>query len=139
MPPLHVQNINHELKKLLLHLESTFTLQWESHWTWFHPYDIISYRCDPKTQIFKLKQLEVSTSENVNWMKTTHLLSFFTLNLRAPFSTSTFTTKELRTQGKQYLSFMYTTYTNASNNTPSYNHISMFCIWLLTSCATLKI
>ena len=29
--------------------------------------------------------------KDVNWMKLTHLLSFFSLNPRAPFCTSTFT------------------------------------------------
>jgi hypothetical protein len=32
--------------------------------------------------------------ENVKWMKLTHLLSYFSLNLKAPFCTSTFTSKQ---------------------------------------------
>ena len=36
-----------------------------------------------------------TVDENVNWMKITHILSTFTLNLRGPFCTSTFTSKFL--------------------------------------------
>ena len=33
MPLFHIQTINHELNRPLLIIISTFTFQWESHWT----------------------------------------------------------------------------------------------------------
>ena len=52
--------------------------------------------------------------ENVNWMKLTNLLLLFSLNLKAPFYTSTFTPKkaiaflDVHTREKKYLYVMYT-------------------------------
>ena len=56
------------------------------------------------------------------------------LNLRAPFCKSTFTTQnlvaclDLNTREKYYVSFMYTMYAYASNNTPSYTHVSSYVV-----------
>ena len=73
--------------------------------------------------------------ENVNWMKLTHLLSNFSLNLRAFFCTSNFTSKKLiafldvHNRENLYLSLMYIVYTNASNNAgPSYTHIGLYMV-----------
>ena len=71
--------------------------------------------------------------DNMNWMKLTHLLSSFSLNLRAPFCTSTFTSYFLRafwgahSREKQHLSVMYITCANASNNTP-YTHVDLYMV-----------
>ena len=35
-------NISHDIDRPLLHIQSTFIIQRESHWTRFHSYDIIS-------------------------------------------------------------------------------------------------
>ena len=53
--------------------------------------------------------------ENMNWMKLTHLLSNFSLNLRAPFCTSTFTPR---------LIIAFSTYTLEKNNT---SPLSILC------------
>ena len=66
-------------------------------------------------------------------VKLTYLLSIFCLNLRAPICTSTF--KFLNNflnihKEQQHLSLMHTMYTNASNNTPFYTHISWtYMVW----------
>jgi hypothetical protein len=57
------------------------------------------------------------------------------LNHKAPFCTSTFNSKLLivllnvHTGEKQHLRFMYTMNANASNNTPSYIHVSSYVVW----------
>ena len=76
--------------------------------------------------------------ENMNWMKVTHVLSNFSLNLRPPFvnlhllqiysSLSTVYTRE-----KLQLSLMYIMYRVASNNTPSYAHVSLNVVWRVHS------
>ena len=35
MPPLYIQNINHEFNMALLHVKFMFTFYWEYHWTFF--------------------------------------------------------------------------------------------------------
>ena len=71
--------------------------------------------------------------ENVNWLKPTHLLSKISRNLKASFCTSTFTLEFLLTylnvHIEEYLSLMYNTYAYASNNTPSYTHVSLYMVW----------
>ena len=64
--------------------------------------------------------------ENVTWMKLTRPLSFFSLNLRASFCESTFTSKfdiaflNVHNRENEYLSHMYIMYANALDNTPYY-------------------
>ena len=72
----------------------------------------------------------------MNWMELTHLLSTFSLNLRTPFCTLTFTPKSFiaflnvhTLEKNQYLSLMYVMYVGASNDTPSYTHISLYVVW----------
>ena len=68
--------------------------------------------------------------ENMKWMKLTHLLSVFPLNLRGPSCTCTFHFKTLiallgvHMREKLYLFLMYTMYENASNKSSFYNHVS---------------
>ena len=56
------------------------------------------------------------------------------LNLKAPFCKYTFNSKLLivllmyTLSEKQYLCFMYTMNANASNNTPSYIHVSSYVV-----------
>ena len=49
-----------------------------------------------RTYMVVIKDYDHMTSmkENVNWIKITHLLLFTSLNLKAPFCTSTFTQKK---------------------------------------------
>ena len=63
--------------------------------------------------------------ENVNWMKLTCMLSMFSLNLEATFTSRFLTTSlKVHTIENLYLSLIYTNlYANASNNTPSYTHV----------------
>ena len=69
------------------------------------------------------------------WLKVTHILSSFTLNFRVPFRTSTVPLYFLTTfwdvyiREKEYLSIYYGMYANASNNAPSYTHISLYLVW----------
>ena len=73
--------------------------------------------------------------ENMNWMKLTHPLSSFPLNLRAPFCISTFTLYfliaflDIQTRENNASPFKFTMYTNASNNAPSYTHVSLYMVW----------
>ena len=68
-------------------------------------------------------------------MKITHLFLDVSSNLRPPFCASTFTSRFLitllnvHTRENLYLSLMYSTYANASNNTPSYTHVSLYVVW----------
>ena len=61
-------------------------------------------------------------------------MSSLPLYLRAPFCTSTFTSKCLidfltvHSREIQYLTLMYTMYTSASNYTPSYTHGSSYMV-----------
>ena len=64
-------------------------------------------------------------------MKQAHLLPIFSLNLKAPFCTSAFTSKILipflnvYTKEEEYLSVMHTMYTSPlKNKNPFYTHIS---------------
>ena len=72
--------------------------------------------------------------EIVNWMKVLHLLPNFSLDLRVPFCTYTFTSKTLiaflkvHTRGKEHLSLMYTMYGSTSNNAPFYTHASLYVV-----------
>ena len=72
--------------------------------------------------------------EDVKWMKPTHPLSTISPNLRAPFRTTTFTSYILIAFSMHTLEEnitspgMYTMYAHASNNTPSYNHISSYMV-----------
>ena len=74
-------------------------------------------------------------------MKLAHVLSIFSLNLRAPFYTSTFTSKLLiafsnvHTREKQYLVYlMYIMYANASITTLFYTRVSPYVVWYATQC-----
>ena len=59
----------------------------------------------PRTQLQTLKRRNMvivrnyvhttTMDENTNWMKLTHLFSNFPLTLKAPFCTSTFTSKKI--------------------------------------------
>ena len=68
--------------------------------------------------------------EHVNSTKLTHLLSNFSMNMRALVCTSNFNSKFLiaflnvHTRDNGYISLMYTMYANALNNTLSYTHVS---------------
>ena len=71
-------------------------------------------------------------NENMNWMKPTHLLPVFPLNLRAPFCTSTYTHSIL--MSTHFFLFLFKSslicimYANLSNNTPSYTHVSSYVL-----------
>jgi hypothetical protein len=75
--------------------------------------------------------------QNANWMKKTRLSSKKNyLYLRGPFSTLIFTSKFLTTslnvhtrrRRKLYFSLMYTMYVNASINTPTYTHVTLYIV-----------
>ena len=72
--------------------------------------------------------------ENTNWMKLTHVLSKFSLDLWA-CCTFTFTSRFLiaflnvQIRQKNHLSLKYTMYANALNNTLSYTHVSLYVVW----------
>jgi hypothetical protein len=50
-----------------------------------------------KTYMVVIEDFDLMTTmdENMNWMKLTHLLSMFALNLRAPYYTYTVTSENL--------------------------------------------
>jgi hypothetical protein len=54
----------------------------------------------PRTNVVVIEDFDRMTTldEDVNCTKPTHLLSMFSLNLRAPFSTSTFGAHNLETE-----------------------------------------
>ena len=72
--------------------------------------------------------------ENMNWMKLIHLLSISPLNIRAPFCTSTFTSKTLiafpdlhpreKTTPIHYVYYVC----QCLKNTPSYTHVSLYVV-----------
>jgi hypothetical protein len=78
-----------------------------------------SWYCDPKTYVI--------------WMKLAHLMSNLLWTSGGSFCTFTFSSKFLinvHTREKTiYLPYIFNMYTNASNNTPSYTHISSYVVW----------
>ena len=93
-----------------------------------------------RTNVVTINDFDHMTTmdENVKWMTLTPILSRKLLHLRAPCCTSTFTSVkrlftfnsllDVHTREKQHLSLMYTMYANASHNTPSYTHVTLYVI-----------
>lgn len=78
----------------------------------------------------------ITMDKDVTWMKPTHLLSFFSLNPRATFCTSTFTSTlliaflihTLKKNNTSPLRRLCSMYANASNYIPSYTFVSAYVI-----------
>ena len=65
--------------------------------------------------------------------ETNTFISIFSLNIRAPFCTHTFTSTKItflqvHFREKEYSSLTYNMYASASNNTPSYTHVSLYML-----------
>ena len=73
--------------------------------------------------------------KNMKWIKLNTSILNFSLNLRGPFCTSTFTSYiiiallDVHTREKQCLSLAYIMYDNASNHTLSCTHVSLYVVW----------
>ena len=72
MPPLHTEYLNHEINRLLLHLQSTITFQRESNCALFH-----SSSLGLETHIIG--------QQNVILMKLAYPLSILSIHLKSPF------------------------------------------------------
>lgn len=73
-------------------------------------------------------------NKNMIWMKLTHLLRGFSLNLRGPLFVHLPVIQILNSlskcshKRKQYISLMYIRYVSAANNTLSYTHVSSYVV-----------
>ena len=81
----------------------------------------------PNKVVIKVKYRMKTMDVNIIWMKLTHLLSIYALNLLVSFCTSTFTSKNINFQiymleREKERSLMYA---NASNNTLFYTQVNM--------------